>query len=107
MSSRLDEENHEVHFALMGLVIPPLAHLPQAQPQQAVQPKPEVVQVSQTRPIAAQTQRAIAGPSRGREADGKKSEGVRGAAEGAEEKAGETGRTQPQRKRDGSVSIDV
>lgn len=91
----------------MSLVIPPIAHMPQAQPQQAVQPKPEVVQVSQTRPIAAQTQRAIAGPSRGREADGKKSEEKRGAADGADEKVGEAARGQPQRKRDGGVTIDV
>ena len=81
--------------------------MPQVQPQQVVQPKPEVVQGSQLRPIAAQTQRAIAGPSRAREADGKKSEEKRGTAEGAEEKAGETGRAQPRRKRDGGVTIDV
>lgn len=91
----------------MSLVIPPIAHLPQAQPQQAVQPKPEVVQVSQTRPIAAQTQRAIAGPSRARGADGKKSEEKRGASEGTAETAGDAGGAQPQRKRDGGVTIDV
>ncbi len=92
----------------MGLVIPPsVQHLPQAQPQQPVQPKAEVTQLAQTRPIAAQTQRAVAGMSRSRGADGAKSEAKRGKAEGTEEKAAETGGAQPQRKRDGGVTIDV
>lgn len=89
----------------MGLVIPPpVQHLPQAQPQQPVQPKPEVVQLAQARPIATQTQRA--GASRPRGADGTKSEEKRGQAGGAEEKAAETTGARPQRKR-GSITIDV
>ncbi|MSP50726.1 MAG: hypothetical protein EXQ95_15545 [Alphaproteobacteria bacterium] len=85
-------------------MIPPPGHMPQAQPQQPVQP--EVVQLSQTAPIAAQTQRAIAGPSRGRGADRAKSDGRR-AATGAEEKTAEAGKAQRQRKREGGVTIDV
>jgi hypothetical protein len=91
----------------MGLVIPPpVQHLPQAQPQQPVQPKPEVVQLAQARPIATQTQRAVAGASRSRGADGTKSEEKRGLAGGAEKKAAETTGAQPQRKR-GGITIDV
>ncbi len=92
----------------MGLVIPPsIQHLPQAQPQQPVQPKPEVTQLAQTRPIAAQTQRAVAGTSRSRGADGAKSEEQRGKAGGTGETAAEAGGAQPPRKRDGRVTIDV
>ena len=95
----------EIIFRFMGLVIPPPGHIQQAQPQQPVQPKPEVVQLAQTAPIAAQTQRAVAGPSRGRGTDGAKSEEKRRAGAGAEEKAVDAGR--PQRKRNGGVTIDV
>jgi hypothetical protein len=81
----------------MGLVIPPPVHLPQAQPQQPVQPKPEVVAVAQVRPIATQTQRAVPGPSRARGGEGAKSE----------EKAADIGQAQRQRRRDGGITIDV
>jgi hypothetical protein len=91
----------------MGLVIPPPVHLPQAQPQQPVQPKPEVVAVAQVRPIATQTQRAVPGPSRARGGEGAKSEEKRSAATGAEEKAADIGEAQRQRRRDGGITIDV
>jgi hypothetical protein len=107
MSTRLDEAILKPHFRLMALVIPPgIQQLPQVQPQQAVQPKPEVVQHAQNRPIATQTQRAIAGPSRGRGANGAKSEEKQATAE-ADGKTAETGQAQRRRRDNGNVTIDV
>lgn len=92
----------------MALVIPPsVQQLPQAQPQQTVQPRPEIVQLAQNKPIAAQTQRAVAGTSRSRGADGAKSEGKHGQAGATDEKATETSGATPQRRREGGVTIDV
>ena len=92
----------------MALVIPPNFHPPQHQPQQPLAPKPEVVQLAQTRPIAAQTQRAVAGPSRARGGEGAKSQEKRGAAETAEQRVDDAaGRGQKPGKRRGGVIIDV
>ena len=93
----------------MALVIPPNFHLPQAQVQPPLAPKPEVVVMAQTRPIATQTQRAVAGPSRSRGSDGAKSQEKRGAAEPAEERVADaTGPGQTPRGRGrGGVTIDV
>ena len=90
----------------MGLVVPPPVHLPQAQPQQPLVPRPEVVQLAQTRPIATQTQRAVAGPSQTRGGEGAKSREKRAASETSEERAddvAQAGRT-PRR---GGITIDV
>jgi hypothetical protein len=67
------------------------------------------VQLAQTRPIATQTQRAVAGPSRARGGEGAKSQEKRGAAETSEERVEEAGNaTQPRPgKRRGGVTIDV
>jgi len=93
----------------MALVIPPLIHTPQAaQTQPTAQPKPEVVQLAQLRPIATQTARAVAGPSRGRGSEGTKSEEKRTAATGTDEKAADVRQAQRQRRRDGiTIDIDV
>jgi hypothetical protein len=90
----------------MGLVIPPALPPLQAQPQQTLQPKPEVVQLAQHRPIATQTPRAVAGASQGRGSDGAKSGEKRSAATGTGERAAETAQAQRPRKR-GGITIDV
>jgi hypothetical protein len=90
----------------MALVIPPPVHLPQVQPQQVLQPKAEVVQLAQTRPIATQIQRAVPGTSRSRGGDGAKSREKQSATTGTEDKTAEVRQTQRQRKRDG-ITIDV
>ncbi|MBM3531483.1 MAG: hypothetical protein FJX60_00415 [Alphaproteobacteria bacterium] len=81
--------------------------MPQAvQPQPSTQARADVVQLAQLRPIATQTVRAVAGPSRGRGSEGAKSEEKRSAAAGTEEKAADVRQAQRPRKRDG-VTIDV
>jgi hypothetical protein len=87
----------------MSLVIPPL---PLPLTQQPLAPKAEVVHMAQLQPMATQTQRALAGPSRGRGGEGGKSQEKRSKAEGPDDRAREA--TQVQRgHRRGGVTIDV
>jgi len=93
----------------MSLVIPPPIPMPQAQPQQTQVVRPEVAQLAQHRPVAAQTQRAITGASQGRAADGARTGKKRGAEDAVEERSGaeSTSRARPSKNRGNALDIEV
>lgn len=96
-------------FPDMSLVIPPPIPMPQAQPQQTQAVRPELAQLAQHRPVAAQTQRAITGASQGRAADGAKTGKKGGGDETVEERpaAESAPRARPSKNRGNALDIDV